>query len=78
MGYIRSSVRLFWHVTEVVRDNSADAYTLTIGEAGKILTFNTLFFWVQVTVVFWLGALTGTKKAEEGVSAGVPVPAQQQ
>ncbi|GIT64657.1 MAG: hypothetical protein Ct9H300mP23_02840 [Nitrospinota bacterium] len=30
MGYIRSSVRLFWHVTEVVRDNSADAYTLKI------------------------------------------------
>ena len=25
--YSFSSVRLFWHVTEVVRDNSVDAYT---------------------------------------------------
>ncbi|PIQ96565.1 MAG: hypothetical protein COV67_08875 [Nitrospinae bacterium CG11_big_fil_rev_8_21_14_0_20_56_8] len=77
MGYIRSAVRLFWHVTEVVRDNSPDAYTLTIGEAGKMLTFNTLFVWVQFVVVFWVASLTG-KKAEVKAPAGVPVPAQQQ
>ncbi len=77
MGYIRSSVRLFWHVTEVVRDNSVDAYTLTIGEAGKMLTFNALFVWVQFVVVFWVGSLTG-KAAPKQVPAGVPVPAQQQ
>ncbi len=77
MGYIRSAVRLFWHVTEVVRDNSVDAYTLTIGEAGKMLTFNALFVWVQFVVVFWVGSLTG-KPAVEKVPEGVPVPAQQQ
>jgi len=77
MGYIRSAVRLFWHVTEVVRDNSPDAYTLTIGEAGKMLTFNALFVWVQFVVVFWVASLTG-KKAEVKAPAGVPVPAQQQ
>lgn len=77
MGYIRSAVRLFWHVTEVVRDNSVDAYTLTIGEAGKMMTFNALFVWVQFVVVFWVGSLTG-KAAEEEVPEGVPVPAQQQ
>lgn len=77
MGYIRSAVRLFWHVTEVVRDNSVDAYTLTIGEAGKMLTFNALFVWVQFVVVFWVGSLTG-KKAAAKVPDGVPVPAQQQ
>jgi cytochrome bd ubiquinol oxidase subunit I len=77
MGYIRSAVRLFWHVTEVVRDNSVDAYTLTIGEAGKMLTFNTLFVWTQFVVVFWVGSLTG-KKAVEKAPEGVPVPAQQQ
>ncbi|MGP0629325.1 cytochrome ubiquinol oxidase subunit I [Nitrospina sp. 32_T5] len=77
MGYIRSAVRLFWHVTEVLRDNSVDAYTLTIGEAGKILTFNALFVWVQFVVVFWVGGLAGKKKAAE-VPEGVPVPAQQQ
>jgi hypothetical protein len=77
MGYIRSAVRLFWHVTEVVRDNSVDAYTLTIGEAGKMLTFNTLFVWTQFVVVFWVGSLTG-KKGESTAPEGVPVPAQQQ
>jgi hypothetical protein len=77
MGYIRSSVRLFWHVTEVVRDNSVDAYTLTIGEAGKMLTFNALFVWVQFVVVFWVGSLTA-KKAPAQAPEGVPVPAQQQ
>jgi cytochrome d ubiquinol oxidase subunit I len=77
MGYIRSAVRLFWHVTEVVRDNSVDAYTLTIGEAGKMLTFNTLFVWTQFVVVFWVGSLSG-KKAEAKAPEGVPVPAQQQ
>ncbi len=79
MGYIRSSVRLFWHVTEVVRDNSPDAYTLTIGEAGKILTFNALFVWVQFIVLFWMGSLSGKKaKAHDEVPEAVPVPAQQQ
>jgi len=77
MGYIRSAVRLFWHVTEVVRDNSVDAYTLTIGEAGKMLSFNTLFVWTQFVVVFWVGSLTGKKVAEKAPDA-VPVPAQQQ
>ena len=76
MGYIRSAVRLFWHVTEVVRDNSVDAYTLTIGEAGKMLTFNTLFVWVQFVVVFWVGSLSG-KKEQVKAPEGVPVPAQQ-
>jgi len=77
MGYIRSSDRLFWHVTEVVRDNSVDAYTLTIGEAGKMLTFNTLFVWVQFVVVFWVASLAAKRDTEEAPDA-VPVPAQQQ
>jgi hypothetical protein len=77
MGYIRSAVRLFWHVTEVVRDNSVDAYTLTIGEAGKMLTFNTLFVWTQFVVVFWVASLT-VKKGAEAEPEAVPVPAQQQ
>ena len=77
MGYIRSAVRLFWHVTEVVRDNSVDAYTLTIGEAGKMLTFNTLFVWTQFVVVFWVASLTGKKETVAEPQA-VPVPAQQQ
>ena len=44
MGYIRSSVRLFWHVNEIMRDNSPWAYTHTIGFAANVISFNVLFF----------------------------------
>ena len=40
MGYIRSSVRLFWHVNEIVRDNSPWAYTHTVGFAANMISFN--------------------------------------
>lgn len=68
MGYIRSSVRLFWHVNEIMRDNSPWAYTHTIGFGANVISFNVLFFWITIMFVFWLGAL-GAKKA--------PVPATQ-
>ena len=71
MGYIRSSVRLFWHVNEVMRDNSPWAYTHTVGFAANMISFNVLFFWVTILFVFWLGAL-GAKKAP--VEAKAPVP----
>ncbi|WP_447979598.1 cytochrome ubiquinol oxidase subunit I [Candidatus Nitrospira bockiana] len=71
MGYIRSSVRLFWHVNEIMRDNSPWAYTHTVGFAANMISFNVLFFWISIMFVFWLGTL-GAKKAP--VAAKVPVP----
>jgi hypothetical protein len=71
MGYIRSSVRLFWHVNEIMRDNSPWAYTHTTGFAANMISFNVLFFWVSILFVFWLGTL-GTKKVP--VEAKAPVP----
>jgi cytochrome bd ubiquinol oxidase subunit I len=76
MGYIRSSVRLFWHVNEIMRDNSPWAFTHTIGFGANMISFNVLFFWVTILFVFWLGSL-GVKKAPATVPAGqkVPLPA---
>ena len=76
MGYIRSSVRLFWHVNEIMRDNSPWAFTHTIGFGANMISFNVLFFWVTILFVFWLGSL-GIKKAPVTVPAGqkVPLPA---
>src|SRR5574341_1957023 len=71
MGYIRSSVRLFWHVNEIMRDNSPWAYTHTVGFAANMISFNVLFFWVSILFVFWLGTL-GVKKVP--VEAKVAVP----
>ena len=76
MGYIRSSVRLFWHVNEIMRDNSPWAYTHTVGFAANMISFNVLFFWVSILFVFWLGSL-GIKKAPVEVKAGVPGGAPQ-
>lgn len=60
MGYIRSSVRLFWHVNEIMRDNSPWSYTHTVGFAANMISFNVLFFWISILFVFWLASL-GTK-----------------
>ena len=62
MGYIRSSVRLFWHAMEVFRDTSPWAFTHTIGFAANVMSFNVLIFWIFTLFVFWLGELS-TKKA---------------
>jgi len=71
MGYIRSSVRLFWHVNEIMRDNSPWAYTHTVGFAANMISFNVLFFWISILFVFWLASL-GAKK--ESVREKSPVP----
>lgn len=71
MGYIRSSVRLFWHVNEIMRDNSPWAYTHTVGFAANMISFNVLFFWVSILFVFWLASL-GAKK--EPVIEKMPAP----
>ena len=70
MGYIRSSVRLFWHVNEVMRDNSPWAYTHTIGFAANVISFNVLFFWISIMFVFWLGTLGAKKVPVKGPVAG--------
>jgi cytochrome bd-type quinol oxidase subunit 1 len=76
MGYIRSSVRLFWHVNEIMRDNSPWAYTHTVGFAANMISFNVLFFWVSILFVFWLGTL-GVKKLPAEAKAAVPGRAPQ-
>lgn len=71
MGYIRSSVRLFWHVNEIMRDNSPWAYTHTVGFAANMISFNVLFFWGSILFVFWLASL-GEKKVTHALT--VPTP----
>ena len=72
MGYIRSSVRLFWHVNEIMRDNSPWAYTHTVGFAANMISFNVLFFWISILFVFWLETF-GAKKAGQDDKPPLPV-----
>jgi len=73
MGYIRSSVRLFWHVMEIGRDNSPWALTHTIGFAANVMTFNVVLYWVLTLFVFWLGEIGA--KAAKPAHAPAPQPA---
>jgi cytochrome bd ubiquinol oxidase subunit I len=75
MGYIRSSVRLFWHVNEVMRDNSPWAYTHTIGFAANMISFNVLLFWLTILFVFWLAAFSGKKSTVPETSKVPEAPA---
>ena len=53
-GYRRSSLRLFWHVNEIVRDTSPWAYTHTVGFATNLISFNALIFWGSFATFLWL------------------------
>jgi cytochrome bd-type quinol oxidase subunit 1 len=74
MGYIRSSVRLFWHAMEVFRDNSPWAFTHPIGFAANVMSFNVLIFWIFTLFVFWLGELS-TKKVPVAAGKEIGEPA---
>ena len=57
-GYRRSSLRLFWHVNEIVRDASPWAYTHTVGFATNLISFNALLFWGGFLILLWLAKVT--------------------
>jgi cytochrome bd-type quinol oxidase subunit 1 len=57
MGYVRSGLRQHWHVYGVIRDNSADAFTPTLGFATQVVSVTVLLFFVLIGVVFWITSL---------------------
>jgi cytochrome bd-type quinol oxidase subunit 1 len=54
MGYIRSSGRLAWHVTELMADVSPWAFTPDLAFAAKMVTLNMVVFWGAVFTLFWM------------------------
>jgi cytochrome bd ubiquinol oxidase subunit I len=57
MGYVRSGLRQHWHVYGVIRDQSVDAFTPTLGFATKVVSVTVLLFFVLIAVVFWIASL---------------------
>jgi cytochrome bd ubiquinol oxidase subunit I len=57
MGYVRSGLRQHWHVYGIVRDNSPDAFTPTLGFATQVVSVTVLFFFILIGFVFWLTSL---------------------
>jgi cytochrome bd-type quinol oxidase subunit 1 len=70
MGYVRSGLRQHWHVYGVIRDNSADAFTPTLGFATQVISVTVLIFFVLIGVVFWITSLHD----RPGYRALVPSP----
>ncbi|MBI5233502.1 MAG: cytochrome ubiquinol oxidase subunit I, partial [Deltaproteobacteria bacterium] len=64
MGFIRSGIRQHWHVFTVMRDNSPDAFTPTIGYAAQIVTLGTIIFMAIIIFIFWLNTLSAKKQAK--------------
>jgi len=57
MGYVRSGLRQHWHVYGIVRDQSVDAFTPTLGFATKVVSATVLAFFLLIGVVFWIASL---------------------
>jgi cytochrome bd-type quinol oxidase subunit 1 len=57
MGYVRSGLRQHWHVYGVIRDQSVDAFTPTLGFATKVVSVTVLMFFVLIGLVFWISSL---------------------
>ncbi|OAI45529.1 hypothetical protein AYO43_08070 [Nitrospira sp. SCGC AG-212-E16] len=66
-GYRRSSLRLFWHVNEIVRDTSPWAYTHTVGFATNLISFNALVYWGSFVAFLWLVRIAKASSDEQKV-----------
>ena len=64
MGYVRSGLRLHWHVYEVMKDTSVDAYTPTLGFASTVVSCIVIIFFVFIMFNFWLTGLLHKKDWE--------------
>jgi cytochrome bd-type quinol oxidase subunit 1 len=57
MGYVRSGLRQHWHVYGVIRDQSPDAFTPTLGFATQVVSATVLAFFLLIGLVFWITSL---------------------
>ncbi|MCZ6876054.1 MAG: cytochrome ubiquinol oxidase subunit I [bacterium] len=64
MGYARSGLRTHWHIFNVMRDYSSDAFTPTLGFACWVVSGIVLIFLLLLSFIFWLAHL-GTLGHEE-------------
>ncbi len=77
MGYARSGIRQHWHVFEVIRDTSPQAFTPALGPAATMISVCVLIFFGIVAFIFWLGGLAekpmvGPAVSDAAVGLGRP------
>jgi cytochrome d ubiquinol oxidase subunit I len=76
MGYARSGLRTHWHVFNVLRDYSSDAFTPPLGFACWVISAIVVLFMLLVSFIFWLSHL-GTQglEHEEALLRAATLPA---
>jgi hypothetical protein len=62
MGFIRSGLRMNWHIYGFMQDTSAGAFTPSIAYMGWTVSLIVIIFLALVAFVFWLAGLGGKKK----------------
>ena len=62
MGFIRSGLRMNWHIYGYMQDKSAGAFTPSIAYMGWVVALIVFLFLSLVAIVFWLGSLYGRKE----------------
>ncbi|WP_238590378.1 cytochrome ubiquinol oxidase subunit I [Nitrospira moscoviensis] len=82
MGYIRSSGRLSWHVSELMADVSPWAFTPDLEFAAKMVTLNMIVFWGAVLALFWTcqrgqQPVMGEESLDEKAPSLAPAPSQE-
>jgi hypothetical protein len=75
MGYVRSGLRQHWHVYGVIRDNSPDAFTPTLGFATQVVSVTVLLFFLLIGFVFWITSLHDRPDFEERAHVREPADA---
>jgi cytochrome bd ubiquinol oxidase subunit I len=63
-GYRRSALRLFWHINEVMQDESPWAFTHTTGFAVNVISMNALLFLFACAGLLWLSRLITITKGD--------------
>lgn len=72
MGYVRSAVRLNWHVSTIMEDTSASAGLPALGQAATMTTIITLIFFALLSFAFIFAVFSGREKVPEIAGAGAP------
>ncbi len=72
MGFARSGIRQHWHVWEVMRDTSSDAFTPALGYAANMITVCVVVFLSLVAFIFWLGGLAERAVVKAHVAPAAP------
>ena len=75
MGFVRSALRGYWHVYEVMQDESKWAYTPALGYATIMVTVCVMLFFLLVGFVAWIAEL-GAHHADDAIEEAVAAPAR--